>query len=84
MQQRATPLPWSGHWMTRKPLNASVTKFIGCPCVRNWKNCATPNKNHRTKYAAEQGIAEEEALKKGMEEKSRQFVEKGAELYAKA
>jgi phosphomethylpyrimidine synthase len=36
------------------------------------------------KYAAEQGIAEEEALKKGMEEKSKEFVEKGAELYAKA
>ena len=36
------------------------------------------------KYAAEQGIAEEEALKKGMEEKSREFTEKGAELYAKA
>ncbi|PYM16286.1 MAG: phosphomethylpyrimidine synthase [Verrucomicrobia bacterium] len=36
------------------------------------------------KYAAEQGIAEEEALKKGMEEKSREFVEKGAEVYAKA
>jgi phosphomethylpyrimidine synthase len=30
------------------------------------------------------GIAEEEALKKGMEEKSREFVEKGAEVYAKA
>jgi phosphomethylpyrimidine synthase len=29
---------------------------------------------------AEQGIAEEEALKKGLEEKSRQFVEKGAEI----
>ena len=29
-------------------------------------------------YAAEQGIAEEEALKKGMEEKSKEFVEKGA------
>ena len=27
--------------------------------------------------------AEEEALKKGMEEKSREFQEKGAELYAK-
>ncbi len=35
------------------------------------------------KYAAEQGIAEEEALKKGMEEKSREFIEKGAEIYAK-
>ena len=33
------------------------------------------------KYAAEQGIAEEEAL--GMEEKSNEFVEKGAEVYAK-
>ena len=35
------------------------------------------------KYAAEQGIAEEEALKRGMEE-SREFTEKGSELYAKA
>jgi phosphomethylpyrimidine synthase len=30
------------------------------------------------------GIAEEEALKKGMEEKSKEFAEKGNELYAKA
>ena len=36
------------------------------------------------KYAAEQGIAEEAALKKGMEEKSKEFVEKGAEVYARA
>ena len=35
------------------------------------------------KNAAEQGIAEEEALKKGMEAKSNEFVEKGAEVYAK-
>ena len=33
------------------------------------------------KYAAEQGIAEAEAL--GMEEKSREFVEKGVEVCAK-
>jgi len=33
------------------------------------------------KYAAQQGIAEEEALKKGMEEKSREFTEKRAEVY---
>jgi len=36
------------------------------------------------RYAAEQGIAEEEALKKGMEEKSEEFAEKGNELFAKA
>jgi phosphomethylpyrimidine synthase len=36
------------------------------------------------KYAAEQGIAEEAALAKGMEEKSKEFVEKGSEVYAKA
>jgi phosphomethylpyrimidine synthase len=36
------------------------------------------------KYAEEQGLAEEEALKKGMEEKSKEFVEKGAEVYVKA
>ena len=35
------------------------------------------------KYA-EQAISEEEALKKGMEEKSKEFVENGAEVYAKA
>jgi len=29
------------------------------------------------------GLAAEEALKKGMEEKSREFQEKGAEIYAK-
>lgn len=35
------------------------------------------------KHAAEHGLAEEEALTKGMEEKSKGFVEKGAETYAK-
>ena len=36
------------------------------------------------KYAAEQGIAAEEALEKGIEEKSCELTEKGNELYAKA
>ncbi|WP_085315162.1 phosphomethylpyrimidine synthase ThiC [Derxia lacustris] len=35
-------------------------------------------------YAAEQGIAAEAALTKGMEEKSIEFVKKGAEVYHKA
>lgn len=36
------------------------------------------------KYAAEQAISEEEALQKGMEEKSKEFAESGAEVYTKA
>ena len=36
------------------------------------------------KFAAEQGIAAEDALTKGMAAKSKEFVEKGAEVYAKA
>ena len=36
------------------------------------------------RYAAEQGIAEEEALKSGMAEKSREFSSTGGELYTKA
>jgi phosphomethylpyrimidine synthase len=35
------------------------------------------------KNTAERGIAGEEMLKKGMEEKSREFTEKSSELYAK-
>lgn len=35
------------------------------------------------KYAAEQGISENEALEKGLKDKSAEFVEKGAEVYAK-
>jgi phosphomethylpyrimidine synthase len=36
------------------------------------------------KYAAEQGLAENQALESGLREKSKEFVEKGAEVYAKA
>ena len=35
-------------------------------------------------YAAAQGLSEEEALRKGMEEKSQEFQEKGAEIYLQA
>jgi phosphomethylpyrimidine synthase len=36
------------------------------------------------RYAAEQGVSEEEAIQRGMEGKSKEFVDKGAEIYAKA
>jgi phosphomethylpyrimidine synthase len=32
-------------------------------------------------YAAKQGVDEDAALAKGMEEKSREFTEKGSEIY---
>ena len=34
-------------------------------------------------YADKLGLAEEEALKKGMEEKAKEFAESGSELYVK-
>ena len=36
------------------------------------------------KYAAAQAVSEEEALRRGMDEKSREFVAKGAEVYQQA
>jgi phosphomethylpyrimidine synthase len=36
------------------------------------------------KYAAEHGISDDDALTQGMDEKSREFTEKGNEIYAKA
>ena len=35
-------------------------------------------------YAAKQGLSEQDALSKGMEQKAVEFVEKGAEIYSKA
>ena len=35
------------------------------------------------RYAAEQGIAEEAAIKKGLEQKATEFTKSGAEIYAK-
>jgi phosphomethylpyrimidine synthase len=35
-------------------------------------------------YAAKQGVADEQALARGMEEKAQEFVQKGAEIYSKA
>jgi hypothetical protein len=37
-----------------------------------------------SRVASQQAISEEEALQRGMDEKSKEFVESGAEVYAKA
>ena len=36
------------------------------------------------KFAAEHGLSESEAIESGMQEKRKEFLEKGAEVYAKA
>jgi hypothetical protein len=36
------------------------------------------------KYAAEHGLSESEAIERGLKEKSREFVEQGADVYAKS
>jgi phosphomethylpyrimidine synthase len=36
------------------------------------------------KFAVEQGVSDQEALQKGLEQKSREFLDKGAEVYTKA
>jgi phosphomethylpyrimidine synthase len=36
------------------------------------------------RYAQEQQLSDEDALKAGMEQKAKEFVEKGSELYAKS
>jgi phosphomethylpyrimidine synthase len=45
--------------------------------------CAMKITEDVRKYAAEQGLSEQDALRKGMEAKSKEFVEKGAVVYPK-
>lgn len=42
------------------------------------------NNRGRAEFAAEQGIAQNEALEKGLKEKAKAFAEKGTSVYAKA
>jgi phosphomethylpyrimidine synthase len=45
--------------------------------------CAMKITEDVRKFAEEQKVSEQEALQKGMQEKAREFVEKGAEIYIK-
>ena len=45
--------------------------------------CAACRGRSHAEFISKIGVAEEEALKKGMEAKSKEFVEQGAEVYAK-
>ncbi len=45
--------------------------------------CSMKITEHVRKYAAEQGMSDEQALQSGMEQKSHDFAEAGAEIYSK-
>jgi phosphomethylpyrimidine synthase len=65
----------------RSPVGAAG--FAMAKTTRIAHSCPMKIAEDVCKYIAEQGIAEEEALKKGMEEKSKEFVEKGVGSYFK-
>jgi phosphomethylpyrimidine synthase len=46
--------------------------------------CAMKITEDVRKYAAEQGVAEQDALKRGLDEKAKEFVKKGAQVYTKS
>ena len=60
------------------------TQRQGCLRLNTTHICSRKIIEDVRKYAAEQAISEEEALQRGMEEKSKEFVEAGAEVYATA
>ncbi|MCX6905534.1 MAG: phosphomethylpyrimidine synthase, partial [Verrucomicrobia bacterium] len=45
--------------------------------------CAMKITEEVRKFAAEQGLTEDEALQRGLREKSKEFTERGADVYTK-
>ena len=60
------------------------TGFVMAKSTRNTHPSSMKIIEDVRKYAAESGVTDQASLKKGMEAKSKEFVEKGAEVYAKA
>ena len=65
-------LTHSLHWLADRRFHEAVERYVVAEAA------------HVRDYAAEQGVSEGEALKKGMEQKSVEFVKKGAQIYSKA
>ena len=56
--------------------------LIFVPCGPHF--CSMKITEDVRRYAEEKGLNEEEAIERGLDEKSREFVEKGADVYSKA
>jgi phosphomethylpyrimidine synthase len=64
------------------PQEAAKTAHFCSMCGPQF--CAMQITEDVRRYAAEHGLSEDEALRKGLQEKAREFTEQGTELYAKA
>jgi phosphomethylpyrimidine synthase len=63
------------------PQDAAKTAHFCSMCGPHF--CSMKITEDVRKYAEEQGLSESEALDRGMEEKAKEFVEKGGEVYTK-
>ena len=61
------------------PQDAAKTAHFCSMCGPNF--CSMRISDDIRKFADEQGVSAEEALQKGMAEKSKEFREKGGEIY---
>ena len=68
----------------RFPVSRSLPDLHRLGEGRSASECSMKISEDVRQYAAEQGIEEEEAIAKGMEERSKEFGEKGAEVYTPA
>jgi phosphomethylpyrimidine synthase len=64
------------------PQDGAKTAHFCSMCGPNF--CAMKITEDVREYARKQGISDEDALKQGMEEKSKEFTEKGADVYQKS
>ena len=72
-----------GHQL-RQTLPAEGAKTAHFCSMRGPHFCGMKITEDVRRYAAEKGLNEEEAIERGLDEKSREFVEKGADVYSKA
>ena len=76
------PVPARSFHDETLPQDGVKTAHFGSMCGPRF--CSMKISEDVRQYAAEQGIAEEEALAKALEEKSKEFAEAGAEAYVPA
>ena len=75
----------STHWARRERFRSTRPTGSSVQAGVHVRPAILRDADHRGRppHAAEHALSEEEALQRGLEEKAREFTEKGAELYAK-